>query len=79
MPIGDARWTLEGACENARSRMKTGLPALEGDDDLVDYYYMSMNRNSASGKEMRRQKKAEWPAIKKRLAEKYGDWVLNDP
>lgn len=27
----------EGAAENARSREKTGLKALEGDEDLVDY------------------------------------------
>jgi len=55
--------------------MKTGLPALEGDDDLIDYYYMVMHPNCAQGKEMRKEKKKEWPQIRERLAAKHGDWL----
>ena len=67
----------QGAAINARSRMKTGLPAKEGDDDLVDWYYIAMNPNTATGKEMKKEKKHEWPDVKKRLAERYGEWVIN--
>ncbi|KAL1526186.1 hypothetical protein AB1Y20_014914 [Prymnesium parvum] len=69
---------LQGAASGARNRMKTGLPPLEGDDDLVDYYYIAMHPNCATGKQLRKEKKREWPEIKARLAERFGDWVLNE-
>ena len=39
---------------NARSRDKTGLPAWEGDEDLIDYYYCVMHPQTESGRERRR-------------------------
>ena len=44
---------IEMAAENARSREKTGLPPLEGDEDLVDYYYIIMHPHTAQGKDRR--------------------------
>ena len=41
------------AADNARSREKTGLPPLEGDEDLVDYYYIIMHPHTAQGKDRR--------------------------
>lgn len=58
--------------------MKTGLPALDGDDDLVDYYYMVMHPNTATGKETRKEKKKEWPEIRERLAAKFGEWLMDE-
>ena len=55
--------------------MKTGLPALEGDDDLVDYYYIVMYPNTISGAQYRTDKKEEWPETMKRLADRFGfEW-----
>ena len=68
----------QGAADNARSRMKTGLPAKEMDEDLIDYYYIAMHPNTATGKERKKEKKAEWPEIKARLAVKFGEWVNNE-
>ena len=41
------------AAENARSREKTGLPALEGDEDLVLYYYLVMHGHTSTGQSYR--------------------------
>lgn len=49
-----ARRDIQGAAENARSREKTGLKAHEGDEDLVDYYYLVMHPNTQHGLDLRR-------------------------
>ena len=43
------RRSIQEAAENARSREKTGLKAHEGDEDLIDYYYLVMHPNTQHG------------------------------
>ena len=69
----------QGDCDNARSRWKTGLPAQDGDDDLILWYYCVLHPMTASGKEKRKEMRNtdEWKECKERLSAKYGDWVMN--
>merc|ERR1712060_599663 len=46
---------IEDAAGNAYSRHKTGLRELEGDEDLLDYFYIWMNPNTATAKSRRRE------------------------
>ena len=41
------------AADYARSRKKTGQPALEGDADLVLYYYLVLHPNTETGRDLR--------------------------
>lgn len=68
---------VQGAAENARSRMKTGLPAKDGDEDLIDYYYMVMHPNTAEGKDRRREKLKgdDWSSSHERLVGRFGAHV----
>ena len=52
--LTEYRRDIQGAAENARSREKTGLKAHEGDEDLVDYYYLVMHPNTQHGLDLRR-------------------------
>ena len=54
MVLEEHRRDIQGAAENARSREKTGLKAQEGDEDLVDYYYLTMHPNTQHGLDLRR-------------------------
>jgi len=45
---------LQEAAMNAYSRSKTHSVALEGDADLVGFYYIWMNPNTGTGKQRRR-------------------------
>lgn len=53
------------------------MPAHDGDDDLVDYYYMVMHPNTAEGKERRREKlkSEEWAKAHERLVAIFGPEV----
>ena len=65
----------QGACGNAYSRMKTGLPPKDGDDDLIEYYYVVLHYGTATGKSRRprnREEKQEWNQCIERLKERYG-------
>jgi len=68
---------IEDAAGNAYSRNKTYLAALDGDDDLLDYFYIWMNPNTASAKSRRRELmeneegRAELRAIKERLEARF--------
>ena len=44
---------LQIAADGARSRKKTNLPAQEGDEDLVLYYYLVMHPNTDTGRDLR--------------------------
>ena len=46
---------VEVAADNARSRMKTGLPEKDNDEDLIAYYYITMHHSTQSGFEKRRE------------------------
>ena len=54
--------------------MKTGLPAKDMDDELIDYYYIVMHPNTAEGKERRREKLKgeEWAASHQKLVARFG-------
>jgi hypothetical protein len=58
---------------NAYSREKTGLPPLDGDEDLVDFYYCYLHPQTASGKERRLQLGRKFKNdIIPRLGERFG-------
>ena len=66
----------QGAADCARSRYKTGLPALEGDEDLIAYYYICLHPNTAQGKDRRQATKGkERREIYNRLKETFGEQV----
>ena len=52
-PEENGKRDISTAALNARSREKTGLKAHEGDEDLVDYYYLVMNPNTRHGLDLR--------------------------
>ena len=52
-PEENGKRDINSAALNARSREKTGLKAHEGDEDLVDYYYLVMNPNTRHGLDLR--------------------------
>lgn len=75
---------IETAADNARSRKKTGLPALEGDAELILYYYLVMHPNTESGREMRVTDGKEFrvnavPNLKQRFPNevKLPQWVID--
>jgi len=49
-----AGFPIEGAADNARSRMKTNLEAKPGDEELIEYYYIVMHPFTMTGFEYRR-------------------------
>ena len=76
---------VEGAAENARSREKTGLKAIEGDEDLVDYYYLCMHPNTQHGLDLRKTDAKRFrtevmPNLKERFPETalYPHWCNQD-
>ena len=84
MVLEEYRRDIQGAAENARSREKTGLKAQEGDEDLVDYYYLVMHPNTESGREMRVTDGKEFrvnavPNLKQRFPNevKLPQWVID--
>ena len=44
---------IEFAAGNAYSRSKTGLEPKEGDEDLIDYYYLVLNPNCNTARDLR--------------------------
>ena len=59
--------------------MKTGLPAKDGDDDLVAYYYLALHPMTQSGREKKMDiKKAERRQIFKRLEARFGEGMVRD-
>ena len=70
------RRDIQGAAENARSREKTGLKAHEGDEDLVDYYYLVMHPNTQHGLDLRRSDGKRFrleacPKLKERFSQSF--------
>ena len=60
--------------DNARSRSKTNLPPLDGDADLIEYYYIVMHCHTQSGFDYRRSMgKSFWNETVPRLKERYGE------
>ena len=65
---------LQTAADNARSRMKTNLEAKEGDEDLIEYYYIVLHPQTMTGFEYRRSVgKKFWRETRTRLMERFGD------
>ena len=68
----------QGAAINAYSRFKCGQPEHDGDEDLVEYFYVVMHHNTASGKSRRPRRpdeKEEWAECVNRLRSRYGDTI----
>eukprot|EP00966_Prymnesium_polylepis_P000432 9704-Prymnesium_polylepis.1 len=62
---------IRDAAHAARSRWKTGAPAKEGDEDLVDYYYLVIAPNGLKANEIKNKKRKELPAIRTRLEARF--------
>ena len=67
---------IEMAAGNAYSRSKTGLEPKEGDEDLVDYYYLVLNPNTTTARDLRgtdgkRFKNEALPRLKEKFGENY--------
>ena len=65
---------IEMAAGNAYSRSKTGLAPKEGDEDLVDYYYLVLNPNCTTARDLRqtdakRFRTEALPRLKSRFGE----------
>ena len=62
------------AADNARSRMKTNLPAKDGDEDLIEYYYIIQHPFTQSGFDYRRSVgKKFWKETAPRLKARFGE------
>tara|TARA_B110000046_G_scaffold163729_1_gene178850 strand:- start:7 stop:231 length:225 start_codon:yes stop_codon:yes gene_type:complete len=68
------------AADNARSRDKTGLPPLDGDDDLIEYYYFVLHPNTTTTFDMRKEggKKKFRTESLPRLRAKFGDHICSN-
>jgi len=65
---------IEMSAGNAYSRSKTGLESKDGDEDLVDYYYLVLNPNTTTARDLRgtdgkRFKTEVLPRLKERFGE----------
>ena len=64
------------AAENARAREKTGLEPLDGDEDLVDYYYIIMHPQTAQGKDRRESSNVTFKQeAVPRLMARFGEFI----
>jgi len=67
---------IEMAAGNAYSRSKTGVEPKEFDEDLVDYYYLVLNPNTTTARDLRgtdakRFKNEVLPRLKERFGADY--------
>ena len=83
MVLEEYRRSIQEAAENARSREKTGLKAHEGDEDLIDYYYLVMHPNTQHGLDLRRSDGKRFrveacPKLKERFPDSF-QYVISFP
>ena len=65
---------MQTAADNARSRMKTNLEAKEGDEDLIEYYYIVLHPFTHSGFDYRRSVGRKfWRETVPRLKARFGE------
>ena len=65
---------VQSQADNARSRMKTGLEAKEGDEELIQYYYIVMHPFTMTGFEYRRNEGAQfWKESVPKLKARFGE------
>ena len=59
--------------------MKTGLPAKDGDDDLITYYYLALHPMTQTGREKKMDiKKKERREVLARLEARFGAGYVRD-
>ena len=71
---------IEFAAGNAYSRSKTGLEPKEGDEDLIDYYYLVLNPNCNTARDLRGSDgKRFLHEVLPRLKARFGDENVQHP
>ena len=71
---------IEFAAGNAYSRSKTGLEPKEGDEDLIDYYYLVLNPNCNTARDLRGSDgKRFLSEVLPRLKARFGDENVQHP
>jgi hypothetical protein len=71
---------IEFAAGNAYSRSKTGLEPKEGDEDLIDYYYLVLNPNCNTARDLRGSDgKRFLHEVLPRLKTRFGDENVQHP